>query len=52
MTGWIWQGAPAGGSGSLAERARHIDELSADSSDSTWDVDIEYYLSQQVQATL
>ena len=36
------------GSGSVAQRARHVDDLLR--GDSEWDVDIHYYLSQQVRA--
>ena len=33
---------------SLAERARHISELEEEENKDEWDIDIEYYLSQQV----
>ena len=40
------QGNTAGTSSGIAQRARHPDELQRDNS--TWMIDIDYYLSQQV----
>ena len=47
-TGHNNNNSSSSGSGSLAQRARHIDDLLRP--DSEWDVDIHYYLSQQVRA--
>lgn len=40
------QGSTSSGSTSIAQRARHPDELKKE--DGKWMIDIEYYLSQQV----
>lgn len=45
----LWQNASSGPSTGIAQRARHRDELQGD--EGNWLIDIDYYLSQQVNTS-